>query len=77
MVVLFCTLKQSLKLFLHAGASRAAIAAEGLHSEQVGCARGQVTDLNGILLKNEHSVGRHIQVIILGGRKKLRKKNKK
>ncbi len=70
MVVLLCTFRQGLKLFLHAGASRAAIAAEGLNPEQVGCALGQIADLYKIFLKYEHDVGCHIQVIILGEKKK-------
>lgn len=69
MVVLLCTFRQGLKLFLHAGASRAAIAAEGLNPEQVGCALGQIADLYKIFLKYEHDVGSHIQVIILGEKK--------
>lgn len=60
-----------LKLLLHAGASRAAIAAEGLHPEQVGRAGDQVFDLYGVLLQYEHGVGRHIQVIILEGREAM------
>lgn len=69
-MVLLCTFSQGLKLFLHAGASRAAIAAEGLNPEQVGCARGQIADLYKILLEYEHYVGSHIQVIILGDRRR-------
>lgn len=72
-MLLLRTFKQGLKLFLHARAARAAVAGEGLHPEQVGCARGQVADLHRILLEYEHDVGRHIQVIILGdGRGEVR-----
>lgn len=45
------TFNQGLKLLLHAGASRAVVTAEGLHPEEVGCPRGQLTDLHGVLLK--------------------------
>ena len=48
---LLCTFIQGLKLFLHAGASGAAITAEGLYPEKVGCAWNQVGDLYKILLK--------------------------
>lgn len=64
-VVVLCTFRRGLKLFLHAGASRAAVTAEGLHPEQVGGAWGQIADLHRVLLKYEHGVGSHIQVIIL------------
>lgn len=67
-----CTFNRSLKLFLHAGPSRAAIIAEGLHPEQVGCPWSQVNDFYKILLQNEHNVGGHIQVIVLIDRKKLK-----
>lgn len=69
MVVLLCTFKQGLKLFLYAGASRGAIVAEGLHPEQIGCAWGQIADLYRILLEYEHDVCSYIQVIILGDRR--------
>lgn len=65
MLVLRHTFRRGLKLFLHAGASRAAITAEDLHPEQVGCAWGQIHDLHRILLQEEHDVGSNIQVIIL------------
>lgn len=67
-----CTFNWSLKLFLHAGTSRAAIIAEGLHPEHVGCPWSQVNDFYKILLQNVHNVGGHIQVIILIDREKLK-----
>lgn len=45
-----CTFNQGLKLLFHAGASRA-VTAEDLHPEEVGCPRGQLTDLYEVLLK--------------------------
>lgn len=63
------TFNQGLKLLLHAGASRAVVRVEGLHPEQVGCPRGQLTDLHRVLLQQEHRVGSHIQIIILKGKR--------
>lgn len=45
------TFNQGLKLLLHGGASRVVVTAKGLHPEEVGCPRGQLIDLYGVLLK--------------------------
>lgn len=52
-------------MFLDAGASGAAIAAEGLHLAHVGRARGQIHDVHKILLQDAHDDGGRNQVIIL------------
>lgn len=60
-----CTFRGGLELLLDARAARAAVAGEGLHPEQVGRARGQITDLHRVLLQHVHDVGSHIQVVTL------------
>lgn len=55
-------------MLLLSGAFGVVIAAEGLHNEQVGRARGQIFDLRRVLVEREHGVGSLIKVIILGGR---------
>lgn len=66
--VFLCTFRRGLKLFLHTGAWRVAIAAQGLNPEQIDGTRSQITDLHRVLLKTEYGVCSHTKVIILGDR---------